>query len=176
MKGRAPRPPKTIGRVAQEGSREARRLAAVILEVLGGVRLPSEAAKALEVSLPRYYSLEVKAVEGLLRACEPRKGGGRARSPAREMQMLRQEVDRLERETARQQALLRVAQRAVGLSSPKPEKKEGKDGKKRRRRKPATRALRAAAALQPGEEACQAAAGGSIQGAAQEAEERRSAS
>ena len=56
-------------------SREAKRLAAAILEVLAGVRTPAEAAQALSIPLPRYYHLEVRALHGLLTGCEPRPRG-----------------------------------------------------------------------------------------------------
>src|SRR6516164_6368790 len=58
-----------------DSSLEAKRLAAAVLEVLAGTRGPSEAAAALSISLPRYYQLEGRALEGLLAACEPRRGG-----------------------------------------------------------------------------------------------------
>ena len=51
---------------------EAQRLAATILEVLGGMRSPPEAAQTLSISLPRYYQLEARALEGLLAALAPR--------------------------------------------------------------------------------------------------------
>src|SRR5262245_28737525 len=59
---------------------EARRLAAAILEVLAGAQLPAEAARGLGVSLARYYQLEVRAVAGLVAACEGRRRG-RGRAP-----------------------------------------------------------------------------------------------
>jgi hypothetical protein len=40
----------------------------VILEVLAGVRSPSEAAKVLEITAPRYYQLETRTLVGMLRA------------------------------------------------------------------------------------------------------------
>ena len=46
---------------------EAKRAAAVILEVLAGVRTPTAAAAALAIRLPRYYLLEQRAVQGLSR-------------------------------------------------------------------------------------------------------------
>jgi hypothetical protein len=56
--------PKTPRRRQQPGaSREARRVAAMILDVLAGMRSPSEAAEVLSVSVPRYYALERRAVE-----------------------------------------------------------------------------------------------------------------
>ena len=63
----------------QPVSREAQRVAAAILEVLAGVRTPTEAAAAVGLSVPRYYLWEQRALEGLVRACEPRP---RAREPA----------------------------------------------------------------------------------------------
>jgi len=118
-------------------------MAAAILEVLAGVRTPTDAATALGVSLPRYYALEVRALEGLLRACE-RRPRGRRLTAERELGKLRREVERLKREAARAQALLRTAQRAVGLRPPEAGRpKVDSSGKKRRRRRPTTRALRA---------------------------------
>jgi hypothetical protein len=56
---------------AQQASPQARRLAAVILEVLAGLRGPTEAAQAAGVSVPRYYAVEARALQGLLKSCEP---------------------------------------------------------------------------------------------------------
>lgn len=130
---------KAKGPAIAPGSSEARKLAAAILEVLGGMRLPADAAKALNVSLPRYYQLEVRALSGLLSACEPRQKG-RVRSVENELDTLRKELDRSQRETARYSALARIAQRTVGLSAPQPVKREPG---KRRTKKPSVRALRA---------------------------------
>ena len=133
---RGPQGPRVRG-----GSREARQRAAAILEVLAGERSPQEAASALGVSVPRYYALEGRALAGLLSACEPAAPGKRA-SPGREAERLRQEVERLRRECGRRQALLRAAQRAMGLAPSPPEAKEG-----RKRRRGVVRALRAAGRL-----------------------------
>ena len=43
---------------------EAKRLAAVILEVLAGVRTPTGAATAPGIRLPRYYLWEERAIRG----------------------------------------------------------------------------------------------------------------
>jgi len=60
---------------------------------------------------------------------------------------LRVECARWQRECARQQALVRAAQRAIGLTAPAvPPPKEG--GKRRRQRQPAARALKVVARLQ----------------------------
>jgi len=135
-----------------ERSRESRELAAAILEVLAGARKPIDAAGALGVSLPRYYALEARALEGLLKACERRARGPR-RSPEREATKLRLEAQRLEREVSRYQALLRAAQRAVGLRPAEPTTpKRESGGGRRRRRRPVARALRAVKVLRPSSE------------------------
>jgi hypothetical protein len=135
--------------VQTEGvSQEARQQAAAVLEVLAGVRTPAEVAQQLAMSLTRYYIIEGRALQGLLRACEPRPQG-RVRSPASELAALRRECEQLRRQVARQQALLRVTERAVGLAAaPAGAKSDSATPKKRRRRKPKARALQAAAVLQ----------------------------
>lgn len=111
---------------------EAKRLAAAILEVLAGARTPTEAATALNLSLPRYYQVEAQALRGLLQACEP-KPRGRVRSVETEVKTLSKENQRLQRELTRHQALARAAQRAVGLSPPAPVvNKAGQKPRKRR--------------------------------------------
>ena len=57
------------GPVLKGGDRDARKTAALVLEVLAGELNPAEAAEILEVSLPRYYQIEKRALEGLIRAC-----------------------------------------------------------------------------------------------------------
>jgi hypothetical protein len=44
--------------LGNQSSAQANRRAALILEVLAGVRLPSEAAQALGVSVTHYYLME----------------------------------------------------------------------------------------------------------------------
>src|SRR5207248_1760535 len=61
--------------LSQGHSREARRLAAAILEVLAGARTPTQAAQALGLSLVRYYQVESRAMHGLVAACEARPKG-----------------------------------------------------------------------------------------------------
>jgi hypothetical protein len=135
---------------ADGATAEARRQAAAVLEVLAGVRTPTEVAQQLAMSLTRYYIIESRALQGLLAACEPRPHG-RVRSPDSELAALRRECEQLRRQAARQQALLRVTQRALGLAgaAAAPAAKAGAKGpKKRRPRKPKARALQAAAVLQ----------------------------
>ena len=148
----AQRSPRTVGgvRLGQQASTEAKRLAAAILEVLAGVRTTGDAAAAVGLSLTRYYQVEARALAGLLQACESR-GTGPRPSPERALKALRRDNDRLQRELARQQALVRIGQRSVGLAAvaPVPPKSSKSDGKKTRRRRPVSRALQVAARLKP---------------------------
>ena len=146
---RTPKPRRATPKVQTEGvSQEARQQAAAILEVLAGVRTPTEVAQQLAISLTRYYIIEGRALQGLLHACEPRPQG-RVRSPASALATLQRECAQLRRQVARQQALLRVTERTVGLAAPPSSaKSDSATPKKQRRRKPQARALQAAAVLQ----------------------------
>ena len=135
--------------LGQESSREARRLAAALLEVLAGQRTPAQAAQALALSLPRYYQVEAAALRGLLAACEP-KPRGRQVNLDGQVRDLKRANERLQRDLARQQALVRLTQRAAGLTAPAPT--PAKTGKGRRR-KPAARALAVAERLRSEPEA-----------------------
>lgn len=130
--------------LGQDASREGRRLAAAILEVLAGQRTPAQAAQALTISLPRYYQVEAGALRGLLAACEPKPRGRQVNLDDRVRDLTRAN-ERLQRDLARQQALVRLTQRAAGLPAPAPP--SAKAGKKNRRRKPAARALAVAERL-----------------------------
>jgi hypothetical protein len=118
-----------------------RRRAAAVLEVLGGAKSPGEAAEALEISLPRYYLLEARALEGLISACEPRPRG-RAAAEGKTFHSLKRENDRLRQDLTRTQALARAVQRAAGM--PAGDESTATDGRVRRRRRASARALRAA--------------------------------
>jgi hypothetical protein len=131
--------------LGQDSSREAKKLAAAILEVLAGGRTPTQAAEALAVSLVRYYQLEAAGLRALLAACEPKPRGRRHNLEA-EVTQLRRDKERLQRDLARQQSLVRLTQRAAGLAAPAPPSKEA--GKKTRQRKPVRRALVVAQRLQ----------------------------
>jgi hypothetical protein len=129
---------------------EAKRTAALILEVLAGVRTPAAAASALGIRLPRYYLWEQRAIQGLILACQPRPRG-RTVSADRRLSQLERELAVSRRELARHQALARTTQRALGLApaaahTPAPASKApgAVGGKRTRRRKPSVRALRAA--------------------------------
>ena len=131
--------------LTQDTSRQAKQVAAAILEVLAGARTPQQAAEALTVSLPRYYQLESRALRAVVAACEARPKG-RVRSPASEVAKLTAQNAQLQREVTRQQALVRAAQRSVGLAPPAaPPPKAA--GKRARRRRPVARALSVATRL-----------------------------
>jgi hypothetical protein len=120
-------------------SREAKRLAAVLLDVLAGARTPPQATETLGVSLPRYYQLENRVLAGFVLACETRPRGRQA-TAATDVQRLTRENERLKRELGRYQSLVRLTQRTVGVPPPTPVKATGK----RRKRKPTVRAMRRA--------------------------------
>jgi hypothetical protein len=118
-----------VGPKALTGSREAKRQAAVLLEVLGGERGPQEGSQALGVSLTRYYLLETRALQGLILALEPRPRG-KQKSPENRVAELIRDNARLQREVGRCQALVRAAQRSLGLPpSPRPQEKRRLGGK-----------------------------------------------
>jgi len=135
---------RTPGPAVSGGGRDARQVAAAILEVLGGARTPQEAADALGISCSYYFVLEIRALEGLVAACEP-KPKGRQRTPDDRIAELERDLHRTKRECARHQALLRATRRTVGLTEA-PDKKDPGKGRKSR----TTRALKAAARLVSG--------------------------
>lgn len=146
-KRNAPHGPKTL-----KGSASARKVAVAILELLGGLRTPTEASEAL--SLSRYYMLETRALQGMIDSLEPRPRG-RRRRPEDEVKALERDKRRLEQELARAQALVRAAERSIGLSAAptrsskaKASKKAAATGKKAKRtRKAQVRAQKAIDAL-----------------------------
>ena len=147
---------RSIGALAlgKDASRNARLLAAAVLEVLAGERMPAEAATALGLSLPRYYQVEQQALRGLTAACEPRPLGRQVR-PDQEAAELRRENARLRRDVLRQQALVRAVQRSVGLAPPAPPAAKAA-GKKRRRRQARGLAMAARLRAEAGDNATSA--------------------
>lgn len=139
------RPRGAVREFGEGASVAAKRQAAAILEVLAGTRTPAEAAVALEVSLPRYYLLEMRALHAMLVACEPRPLG-RQQTSESALAALQRECEHWRRQCIRQQALVRAGQRTIGLAPPAPAKPSTSG--KRRHRRPMARALRAAARLQ----------------------------
>ena len=132
---------------------DAQRRAAVILEVLAGVRTAQEAAEVLKISCNHYYILERKALAGLVAACEPVERRGRAPDTELQVKKLEKELARCRQDCQRQAALVRATQRAVGVpvtpaadDTTAKQKRIGKGNSRRRRRQP--RAARAAQSLQ----------------------------
>src|SRR5213594_4937547 len=82
------------------GDEGAKRSAALVLEVLAGLRTPSEASTVLGVTTMRYYVLERRALEGMVQALQPRPKGKRRR-PEDALQEAGREKVRLEREMGR---------------------------------------------------------------------------
>lgn len=113
---------------------KARKQAAEILAVLSGEKTTVEASREMEVSLPRYYQLEARAVEGLVRAMEPR-DRGRRKTPEDLVRAERKEKEKLLREVARLSALLRAAHRSLGVkpSAGPGTKREGRKTHRARR-------------------------------------------
>jgi len=145
------KPATNNGRATPEVT-QAQRRAAVILEVLAGVRSAPEAAEVLKISSNHYYILERKALAGLVAACQPAPRRGPPVSAERELEKLRREVDRLRGECQRQAALVRATQRAVGVplsseNDSKPKRRRGKAASKPKRRRREPRGVRAARAL-----------------------------
>lgn len=118
------------------GSDPARKLATVVLEVLGGVLTPMMAATCAGITLQRYYALEARGLAGMIAALEPRPRG-RHRRPEEQLARLTRERDRLTREVGRLTALVRSAHRCAGMA----EHRIVVKGKRRRRAAP--RAVRA---------------------------------
>jgi hypothetical protein len=159
-KRKAPRGAHTV----QGGTSEANRRAVAVLEVLGGLRTPADAAATLGIAVPRYYQLETRALEGMVTALEPRSLGKQPSLEGR-VARLQKELEQARRESARQQALVRVAQRSLGLkpSSTPNGQIPAKDRKGRRKRKPTVRALKAAAVLRVLPKDPRGGAGGEVQ-------------
>jgi len=127
------------------GSEEAKRTAAVVLEVMSGEKGPPEAAEALGLSTMRYYVLEERALQGMVVALEPRPKGPRAASPEETVRRAEKERDRMKREVGRMQALLRMMRKSVHLREPQAGTRV--NGKKRRR--PIARVQKMLARLRP---------------------------
>jgi len=142
-KSKGKRRKRSSGPRVEPGSAHARKVTMLILEVLGGHRTPSDAARALNVSVTRYYMLEKQGLEAMVLACEPKNRGPR-RSPDKEIERLQKKVDRLEKECARRQSLIRLSQRALGVRKAQtPKRTPGK----RKPKKATVRALKVARQL-----------------------------
>ncbi len=138
-------------------SPEARKNAAAVLEVLAGLRTPTQAAQVLGLALPGYYNLELRALNGLMSSCEPPRKG-RQKDAHRELAEARAQCKKLAAEVQRYQALARATQRTIGLAAPPAT--PGKTESGRKRRKPVVRALQAIALIKGPPEAAPLAAAG----------------
>ena len=127
-----------------EGTKDAKRSAMVLLEVLAGLRKPSEAHEVLGVSLARYYTIEAKALQGFVKALEKR-DSRKGKRPETKIATLERELEQLKRELNRSQALCRMAQRTVGLKAVSKNKSKGK---KKRKSKTTIRAKKVAEILE----------------------------
>ena len=116
---------------------DARRRAAAVLEVLAGVRTCPQAAQVLGLSLPAYYNLEQRALEGLVHGCLPTHKG-RQKRPDDQVHALERQCQKLQQDLLRYQALVRTQQRSTGLVAPPAPVK----GKGKRCRRPMVRALK----------------------------------
>lgn len=129
-----PKRTQAMGPKAVRGSEAARRQAALLLEVWCGVRTTQSASEAMGVAVTRFYQLEVRALQMVVAAMEPRPRG---RQPTAESEVakLKLENARLRRDVERFQSLYRTSQRALGVAVAKtPEKAEtpGPGGKRKR--------------------------------------------
>ena len=140
--------PKPVGLGTLKGTPEARRQAALILEVLGGLRGPSDAAKAMGVALPRYYVLETRALQALIKAMEPLPRGP-GRNPDAEIAALQVALARQKQELVRSQSLQRAMRSAMGISLAQPKDARPEPGKRKPKR-PSVRALKAVKVLRAG--------------------------
>ena len=102
---------------------------------------------SLGLSLTRYYTLEERAIRGLVDACAPRRRGP-GQDPEREILKLKGEVKRLESQCRRTANLLRLSQRDLGLGPsrsterPKTNSKNSSSGTRRRVRRGKRRRVR----------------------------------
>jgi len=123
-------------------SPEAKRRAAVVFEVLAGLRTPPQAAEVLGLSVPGYYQLEDRVTLQAQYGGEVRPRGRQANGESK-VAALAREVERLKQEVGRYQALLRLTQRTVGVPPAAP----AKAAANKRKRKPVVRAMRRAERL-----------------------------
>lgn len=128
------------------GSEQARRHAALVLESLSGACGPLEAARGMGVALARYYQLEARALQALVKALEPRPRG-RQESAEAAQRRSGEERRRLERELHRYQALYRTAQKTLGIAPRPVAAAEERGGRKKRRMRKVTRGERLAQGL-----------------------------
>jgi len=122
---------KAMGPSTLQGSKGAKQALVAILEALSGEVSTSDVAERLTISLSRYYQLETRSLQGMLKALEPLPRGPK-KTKDTEIRALRAEKRGLERELRQALSLLRAASRSVGV---KPRRKRTASKKKGARRK-----------------------------------------
>jgi hypothetical protein len=135
--------PTKVKRGRPEVSPDGKRRAALVLEVLAGLRTPQQAAEVLGLSLAGFYQLEDRAMQQLQLGCEVRPRGRQANGETKAAGLVK-EVGRLKQEVARYQTLVRLTQRTVGVPPSAP---SAKASGSKRKRKPVVRAMRRAERL-----------------------------
>jgi hypothetical protein len=135
------------------GSEEAKRQAAVVLEVMSGSRGAQEGADVLGISAIRYYTLENRALQGMVKALEPRPKGRRMRSPEDAMRQVEKEREQYKREVGRLQTLLRMVRKSVHLQEPRLVRGVESKEKGKKVRKPLKRVEKLIERLKPAESA-----------------------
>ncbi len=123
------------GPKALQGTDGAKRLLALLLEALGGIRSTQEAADGMGVALVRYYQLETRALQAMLDALEPRQKGRKPKTEAQYQAEFAEEKQMLLKDLNRYKSLCRSLQRTVGVTPPEPPTPGGPKKKTRRIRK-----------------------------------------
>ncbi len=129
-----------------QGSAAAKRIFALMLEVLSGIRSTMDAADGMGVALVRYYQLETRALQAMLEALEPRPRGRKAKTESEWKAEFAREKKQLNGEIARYKTLYRSLRRVAGVTAPT-KKTGGKNGTRIRRLRKKGRGERVVAAL-----------------------------
>jgi hypothetical protein len=131
------------------GSDQAKRQAAVILEVVSGTRGAQEGSEVLGISSMRYYQLEERALQGMVTALEPRAKGPRVPSPEETLRRVEKERERMKREVGRLQTLLRMVRKSVHLQEPRSVRGVGTTMSGKKAKKPLRRVEKLLERLRP---------------------------
>ena len=130
-----------------DSSRDARRMAAVFWKYWPDCGRRCRRPRCCRCRCRGIISWNRGLLCGFVAACETRPRG---RQPdAVKLETLRRDNERLQRDLTRQQSLVRLTQRTVGVAASPPVKVDAR----KRKRKPMVRALRRVEQLRDGEEA-----------------------
>lgn len=106
-----------------EADEVSKKRAWTLMQVLSGQMGVTEAAKAAQITVNRYYQLEKQALSAMLLALSPTAGKKRS---LQSLQKLEKKSEGLELENARQRQLLRMARRLWGpMAEGEPKKGKG---------------------------------------------------